>query len=278
MHPLPSRATLRAPVRLRDIGVRFGREVELTLAPAEIGAGLTIGRSDLGLAWPLNRDHCAAGQGCSISGEGEATVYFIEHVLAALAGCLISDCAVSLDGPEVPLFDGSTLPLVEAIADAGVARSSQPWPPVVVTEPILVPDAAAALCALPGEAELTYALAYDHPMIGRELASFRPGTDDFATELAPARTFIMVQEAEAARAAGLLAAGSEENSVVVYPDHLSEEPALPQAFARHKLVDMIGDLFVLGRPVLGRVLGFYTGHRHNHELARRLAGGIEPAD
>ena len=266
-----SRATLRSAAKLRGVGVRFGGEVELVLAPAEIGAGLTMERADLGASWPLDLAHTQPGPGCTISGEGEAAVHFVEHVLAALVGSGVSDCAVSVDGPEAPLLDGSALPLVEAIREAGVARSSQEWAPVVVTEAALVCDEGAALCALPGEAEFSYALDFDHPLIGSEVASFMPGRDDFAADLAPARTFITVEEAEGARAAGLLAAGGEENSVVVYPDHLSEEPALPQAFARHKLMDLIGDLFVLGRPIIGRVMGFYTGHRHNHELARRLS-------
>lgn len=266
-----SRATLRVPAKLRDVGVRFGGEVELILSPAEVGAGLSLTRTDLGATWPLDLAHTEPGPGCTISGEGEAAVHFVEHVLAALVGCGVSDCAVSVDGPEVPLLDGSALPLVQAIREAGVAVSSQEWQPLVLTEAVLVGDDGAALCALPGEAEFSYALAFDHPLIGSEVASFAPGRDDFAADLAPARTFITVEEAEGARAAGLLAAGGEDNSVVVYADRLSSRSALPQAFASHKLLDLIGDLFVLGRPIVGRVMGFYTGHRHNHDLARRLS-------
>ena len=125
--------------------------------------------------------------------------------------------------------------------------------------------------ALPGEPEFAYSLAYDHPMIGREFAEFRAGRDDFDLDLAPARTFIIFEEAEAARQAGVLASGSEENCLVVYLDRLSEQPSLPDAFARHKLIDLIGDLYLLGRPIIGRVFAFYTGHRHNHELAAMLA-------
>ncbi|MCD6360789.1 MAG: UDP-3-O-acyl-N-acetylglucosamine deacetylase [Armatimonadetes bacterium] len=267
-----TRATLRSPVTLCDIGVRFGADIELVLAPAPLEEGITLTRSDKGVTWPLDLEHSGPGPGCSVSGEGDLQVHFVEHVLAALAGCGVSDCRISLDGPEVPLFDGSALPLVEAITGAGLVQSSQPWEPLTVSDAVLVSDEGMALCALPGEAEFTYALAYDHPLIGSEVATFRPGLDDFAAELAPARTFITAEEAQAAQAAGLLAAGSEENSVVVYADHISEEPALPQPFARHKLVDLIGDLFLLGRPVVGRITAFYTGHRHNHELARLLAG------
>ncbi len=265
------RATLRRAVTLCDVGVRFGAPVTVTLAPAGIGEGLMLTRSDLGATWPLDLGHAAPGPGCTVSRSDDAEVHFTEHLLAALVGCGVSDCRIALDGREVPLFDGSALPMVEAVRDAGIVRSTEVWQPVVITQAELVAEAGAALCALPGEPEFTYALAYDHPLIGREVASFFPTRDDFALELAPARTFITAEEAQAAQAAGLLAAGTEENSIVIYPDHLSEEPALPQPFARHKLVDLLGDLFLLGRPVIGRVLAFHTGHRHNHELARRLA-------
>jgi UDP-3-O-[3-hydroxymyristoyl] N-acetylglucosamine deacetylase len=141
----------------------------------------------------------------------------------------------------------------------------------VLDQALLASDGERAACALPGEPpSWAYALWYRHPMIGRQFASFQPDAEDFDTRLAPARTFITVEEAEQAREAGLLAAGSEANCLVVYPDRVSEEPALPAAYARHKLVDMIGDLSLLSRPLVGRFFGFYTGHRHNHDLAHEI--------
>ncbi len=265
-------ATLSRCVQAREMGVRSGREIELRLEPAGTGAGLTLVRSDLGEQWPLDLAHSRPGPGCTISGEGDAAVCFVEHLLAVLSACGVTDARILLDGPEVPMFDGSALPLLELVEQAGIARSGGEPEPLVIREPVAVMDDGAAVFVVPGEpAELTYALHHDHPLIGRGFASFRPDADDFATELAPARTFITVEGAEAARAAGLLKAGSEENAVVVYPDHLSEEPTLPDAFARHKLVDLMGDLYLLGRPVLGRIFAFYTGHAHNHALARQIA-------
>ncbi len=278
MAELTRRATLAETASITGTGVRFGGEVELTLQPAEIGSGLTIARNDLGANWPLDLAHSKPGPGCTISGEGDAGVHFVEHILAALVGCGVSDCRIELNGPEVPLLDGSALPLVTAIAAAGVARSDAPWEPIVVAEPALIAQDGAALCALPGEAEFTYALSFDHHLMGSEMATFLPASGDFAADLAPARTFITAEDAELAKNVGLLAAGSEENSVVVYADHISEEPALPQSFARHKLLDLIGDLFLLGRPVVGRVMAFYTGHRQNHELARLLAAQADRND
>jgi len=267
------RATLSSRVSARQLGVRSGREIELVMEPAKIGQGLMLARSDLGQEWPLDLAHSSPGPGCTVSGEGEAAVVFVEHLLAALGAAGVTDARILLSGPEVPMFDGSALPLLSLIEEAGVARSDVELGPLVVEEPVMVADEGMALFAAPGEpAEFAYALKYDHPLIGSGFASFCPDTGDFAAELAPARTFLTLEEAQAARAAGLLNGGGEENALVVYADHLSEEPALPNAFARHKLVDLLGDLYLLGRPVLGRVFAFYTGHRHNYALAHSLMG------
>lgn len=266
------RATLRTRVSARELGVRSGRQIELVLEPSETGQGLVLARSDLGEEWPLDLAHSQPGPGCTVSGEGEAAVVFVEHLMAALGAGGVTDARILLSGPEVPMFDGSALPLLSLIEQAGVVTSDVELRPLVVEEPVLIADEGMALFAAPGEpAEFTYALKHDHPLIGSGFASFCPDTGDFAAELAPARTFLTVEEAEAARAAGLLNAGGEENALVVYADHLSEEPALPNAFARHKLVDLLGDLYLLRRPVLGRVFAFYTGHKHNHALAHTLA-------
>lgn len=267
------RATVTSDASATGIGVRSGRDITLAIGPAEIGEGLMLHRQDLGSRWPIDLEHSAPDAGCTVSGEEDAAVCFVEHLMAALWGAGVTDALVTLDGPEVPLFDGSALPLLRLIDEAGVARSGRSLDPLEVSEPAMVVDGDRVLCALPGDpAEMAYSLDYDHPVIGRQFATFVMDRDDFAADLAPARTFITFEEAEALREAGLLAAGTEENCLIVYPDHCSEEPALPQAFARHKLIDLIGDLYLLGRPLLGRVFAFYTGHRHNHELARMLAG------
>lgn len=266
-----ARCTLKTASTATDVGVRFGGEVTLSVGPAEVGEGIVLERADLGERWPLDLDHSAPGPGCSISGEGEAAVHFVEHLLAALWARGITDCVARVDGSEIPLLDGSVRPILALIDEAGIARSSATVEPIIIDEALLSSTEKVAVCALPGSpTAYAYALWYEHPMIGRQFASFRPATQDFDATLAPARTFITVEEAEQARAAGLLAAGSEENAIIVYPDHVSEEPELPVAYARHKIVDMVGDLYLLGRPLVGRFFGFYTGHQQNHDLAREI--------
>ncbi len=128
------------------------------------------------------------------------------------------------------------------------------------------------LCAIPNDTTAYhYLYSSEHPLIGQQWASFVPATGDFARDLAPARTFITIEEAEAARQAGMLKGGSTQNAIVIYPDCLSETPALPQAFARHKLLDMMGDLYLLGRPIQAHIIGSRSGHHQNHQLVQRLA-------
>ncbi|MBD3292848.1 MAG: hypothetical protein GF393_08000 [Armatimonadia bacterium] len=274
-----TRATLRGETSATAIGVRFGGEVTLSLATAEIGAGVILERADLGERWPLDLEHSAPGPGCTVSGpggdiiagNGDAGVHFVEHLMAALWARGITDCSVSVDGREIPLFDGSVRSILAMIDEAEVTRSSEEAQLLVIDQKLLSSNEKRAVCALPGQpASFAYALWYRHPMIGRQFASFQTATQGFDTELAPARTFITVEEAEEAREAGLLAEGSEENAIIVYEDRLSEEPELPVAFARHKIVDMIGDLYLLGRPLIGRFFGFYTGHKQNHALAHEI--------
>jgi UDP-3-O-acyl N-acetylglucosamine deacetylase len=266
-----TRATLTDRASATAVGVRFGGDVTLSLGPGEIGEGIVLERTDLGERWPLNLEHSAPGPGCTVSGEDEAAVHYIEHLMAALWAREITDCLVSVDGPEVPLFDGSVRPILALIDEAGVERSGETIEPLVIDQGLLSSNERCAVSVLPGRpTSFAYALKYRHPLIGRQFASFKTATGDFDRDLAPARTFITVEEAEKARQAGLLAAGSEENAIIVYEDHVSEEPELPVAYARHKIVDMIGDLYLLGRPLTGRFFGFYTGHQQNHDLAHEI--------
>ena len=172
----------------------------------------------------------------------------------------------------MPLFDGSAKPWYEAVQNTGVKPLVGEITPLRVGQPLMIEDGDRFITALPTErAEYCYALASDHPLIGYQWASYCPNSDDFGTEIAPARTFIEYERALAAQQAGQLKGGSERNALVSYPDRLSADPGLPQAFARHKLLDLLGDPYLLGRPVQARIIAARTGHRHNVLLTKRLA-------
>lgn len=265
------RRTLGKAVSLRGQGVRSGREMEVRLEPAPFGDGLRLTRRDTGEGWPVHLSAAFAGPGYTAVGTPQSHVAYVEHLLAACAGLGVSDAHVLVDGPEIPLLDGSALSWVELLGEAGLEESEVENTPLVVAEPVIVQDGLAFVLALPSEGPvLTYILDHPHPLIGRQWAEFRPAEEDFATALAPARTFITEAEARSAQAQGLLRGGSEANAIVIYENRLSAEPGLPSAFARHKLLDLSGDLYLLGRPLQAAVTACQSGHRLNHELARAL--------
>jgi UDP-3-O-[3-hydroxymyristoyl] N-acetylglucosamine deacetylase len=271
---MPKRATLSQPTRLLSgVGVRSGLEVSLRLLPASIGAGLALRRMDLGLELPLDLSHALDLPNCSAIGTGQAdATLFIEHLLAALHMTGITDVVAQVCGPEVPLLDGSSLPWVDVIGEAGICASAEEVVPLTVTAPVRIQDGDRFVEALPAPMpSFAYELYYDHPLIGTQQAGFRPGVDDFATMLAPARTFALEHELRYMQEHGLLRAGGEDNCLVIYPDRFSAAPTLPDEFARHKILDLLGDLYLLGRPVIAAVRGHLTGHVHNRALLARLA-------
>jgi len=206
----------------------------------------------------------------------------VEHLLSALAGLGVSDAMIELHGPEVPIGDGSALPFVEALRAAGLVELGEDAVgPIVVKERIEIEDprgaAAGRMVAEPGEGpglELVYHLDYGpgSPLAAQTVRFVsNPGADDYATAIAPARTFSTLEEAVAMRRMGLFGHLTPAQMLVIGPDgpventyRFSDEPA------RHKVLDMLGDLSLAGRPIRGRVTAWRSGHALNHAMARRL--------
>ena len=267
-----TRRTIAQPVTTHGLGVRSGAEITLAFLPAESGVGLRLRRTDLGSEMPIGLATVTSSAVCTAVGSGEARVDFVEHVLAALHAGGVSDLVVEVSGGEIPMFDGSALPLWQMLQEAGFTDHPEPLAPLVVREEIVIEQGDKVLRALPADAPtFAYALAHPHPMVGEQTASYDPSSDDFARDLAPARTWGLYEELAHLRAAGLLAGGSEENAVVIFADHLSAPLAWPNAFARHKLLDLYGDLYLLGAPIIGRISAARTGHADNHLLAQAIA-------
>ncbi len=266
------RRTVAHSVAKRGRGVWSGQEVTVRLEPAEAGHGLRARRDDCGVEIPLHVSGVRHTENCTVVGEPPHVVSSTEHLLSALSAFGITDVLIGLDGPEVPLFDGSAAAFAEMLQEAGSVELSGEVEPIPLAEPILVAEAERAILALPAdEPAFGYVLDYAHPLIGRQFALYKPHRDDYATELAPARTFVTQEQAEALLRAGELRGGSEANAIVVYADHLSAELRLEQEFARHKILDLLGDLYLLGRPLLAHVIAYRTGHTENNALARRIA-------
>lgn len=270
------RRTPAREVALTGTAVRtHGGPATITLGPGE--AGFVFRRADLGLDLPADLDHLVPVPNCTALGAGgQPQVLFVEHVLSALAGLGYSDAQVTVHGPEIPLLDGSAAPLVAALQTAGAVELPGEVAPIVLDQPVWWVSEGQCVGALPADRwSVDYTFRHAHPLIRDDYLRV-DGATDYATAIAPARTFATEHEIHALRDQGLIKGGSEDNLLIVYDDRFSAPLRLQHELAAHKLLDLIGDLALLGRPLQAQLVAYRTGHSDNHMLARairdRLAG------
>ncbi len=267
------RQTLATPCELEGVGLHSGRPVRMRLVPAEPRTGIVFVRTDAGVEIPARLEYVGPSFYATVLQKEGESVSTIEHLMAALYALQVDDLRVELDAPEVPILDGSAMPFVERILEAGRADLPVEREYLHVIRPISVGDAEKTISVHPcPEFRVTYAIEFDHPMLGyQELTASLWGGDSFARKLAPARTFTFEREVEALRRAGLARGGSLENAVVVGERGLLN-PGLRfrDEFVRHKMLDLTGDLALIGRPIRGHVIAYRAGHDLHGKLARRI--------
>lgn len=269
--------TIAEAVTVRGTGLFTGQPASATIRPAEEGHGIVFVRSDLDgrPQIPARVDHVVERPRRTTLQRGETTVEMVEHCMAALVGSAIDNCTVEVDGPELPAGDGSAMPFVEAIDSVGLTEQSAPRNYLVVDTPITVREGDATVAALPIDTpalELLYALDYGaQSPLGRQVHSSTITREEFRSSIAPARTFSTEQEAQAMRAKGLFAHLTPKDMLVLGPSgpientlRFEDEPV------RHKVLDLLGDIHLVGRPILGRIVAHRAGHKLNHKLAREL--------
>ena len=270
------RRTLKAPIGCVGVGLHSGLRATVTLHPAAAGTGIVFRRTDLGIEIPALFDRVTDTRLCTAIGEGEARIGTIEHVMAALAGTGIDDAIVEVDGPEVPIMDGSAAPFVFLIDCAGIATTAAPRTVVEVLKPIRVEDPTGAFAELrpAQEAAFDIDLEIDFPntAIGRQALGLRLTPRAFREALADARTFTLAEDVARLRSVGLAQGGSLANAVVVDGPMILNPGGLrrPDEFVRHKVLDVVGDLALAGTPLRGRFRGSRSGHALNNRLLRAL--------
>lgn len=268
--------TLSAAVRFRGVGLHSGRPVRLSVLPAPAGTGVVFERVDLALPRedrrvPVGVEALIESALCTrIGNAAGVTVSTIEHLMAALAGCGIHNALVRLDGPEVPILDGSSRPFVTAFLAAGLRCLAAPLTAIRVLRPVEV-RMGQATARLEPAAALSIAFEIDFPdapAIGRQSREMTMCNGAFVRELSDSRTFCRQADVEAMRASGLALGGTYENAVVVDGERVLSPGGLRHRDepVRHKMLDAMGDLAVAGAPILGR----YVGHRAGHTLTGRL--------
>ena len=266
--------TLRDVASCRGIGLHCGQPVTMTLRPAAPDSGIVFRRSDAGAEiradWSNSVDSALSTVLSNREGIHVATV---EHLLAALAGNCIDNAVVELDGPEVPIMDGSAAPFVRLIERVGTEAQDAPRRAIKIMKPVEVAENGSSAALLPDSGfSMSFEIDFDNPLIRHQDISLSIDPDAFNAELAPARTFGLLDDWPRLKAAGLARGGSLDNAIVVSGDRVLNAGGLRFAdeFVRHKLVDAVGDLFLAG----GAIIGHFRGLRSGHALTRRLLAAV----
>jgi UDP-3-O-[3-hydroxymyristoyl] N-acetylglucosamine deacetylase len=269
--------TVLGPAIFAGVGVHTGAHVRVAVRPAPIDTGIVFVRTDI--ADQDNRITASAEAVCKtqlgtvIGNAAGVTVSTIEHLMAAFATLGVDNAVVELDGPEMPIMDGSSEPFVQILDQAGRRQQEAPRRYIEILAPIEVIDGDKSARLLPCDRfEVAFEIVFDSPVIGRQAVDLAMDEAAFRTELANCRTFGFAHEVEALRAMGLARGGSLDNAVVIEGDRILNPEGLrrPDEFVRHKALDAIGDLYVLGAPILGRFEGRLAGHGINNQLVRAL--------
>jgi UDP-3-O-[3-hydroxymyristoyl] N-acetylglucosamine deacetylase / 3-hydroxyacyl-[acyl-carrier-protein] dehydratase len=277
---VPRQRTIAGPESLAGTGLHTGQPVTMRLLPAPVGSGIVFRRTDLGAPADVPARLAQVGatdRGTTIAA-GEARIHTVEHLLSAFAGMGIDNAIVELDAAEPPAADGSARVFVELLGRAGVEEQDAPARTIAVAEAFSFADGESDYVVSPADAfEASAAIEFDHARIGRQFASFRVDPESYAREIAPARTFGFLKEVEGLRARGLALGGAVENAVVLTDDGLAEgvELRFADEFVRHKLLDLIGDLALLGGQLRAHVVARRPSHRGNVALAREIQARSE---
>jgi UDP-3-O-[3-hydroxymyristoyl] N-acetylglucosamine deacetylase/3-hydroxyacyl-[acyl-carrier-protein] dehydratase len=270
--------TISREAAMSGLGLFSGEPATLTFAPAEADSGITFVREQDGkvATIPALVANVLKKPRRTCLRNGTLFVETIEHCMAALSGMGIDNAYVKISGGkvgEVPGGDGSAKPFVDVLREAGVTEQSVARKPLVITKPVQVSMGDATLAALPGPKD-TLEIIYEFeggPPVGRQTFSFRLGDDDFVDQLAPARTFVFEKEAQEMRARGIGKHLTPKELLVISPTGpLDNRFRYDNECVRHKVLDLIGDLYLVGRPIRGRLVAHKSGHALNHQLARRL--------
>jgi len=270
--------TIARHTELSGRGLFTSQPCRMSFEPAEVGAGVVFQRTDL--ADPVRIAASAANLSKrsrrTTLHNGQVTVETVEHVLSAVNGLGLSNLLIELTGPEVPDLDGSPKPFCDALGEAGVQTQDAERNVWAITQAVTVADGDAMLTALPGRPDcldILFDLDYSHePSIGRQVLAFRLGADDYARDLAPARTFLLADEAEELRRQGIGEHLTTKDVLVMGPDGpVDNELRFADEHVRHKVCDLVGDLMLFGRALRGRIVAYKSGHALTHQLLKKLA-------
>ena len=269
-----TRRTISAPARIAGVGLHLGRDCELTFRPAGAGAGITFRRVDLAdrPIIPARVDQVTATERRTQLGSGAAAIHTVEHVLSAVAALEIDDLMIDMSGPEPPILDGSSAPFYDALIGVGIEEIPGEPEYLMLTEPLRVIDGNSVYEAHPAnELTLDVTIEFPHPVIGRQSARYVVGRESYRDQMAAARTFGFLNEVEELRAKGLIQGASTDNAIVLDDTGVvANVLRWDDEFLRHKALDCVGDLALVGSRVKARIVAVRPSHRGTVTLVREM--------
>ncbi len=277
---LRSQRTLAQSAACCGIGLHSGLIVNLELRPLPPSSGIVFQRVDLPgrpTVVAAVRNVTSTVFATTLESRG-VSVGTVEHLLAALAGLGVDNVLVQVDASEVPIMDGSALPFVDLVRNAGILEQDAVQPHLRILRAVEIVEGVRAAGFYPADClDVTCRISFDHPLIGEQRGSYRHDEREFARGVGPARTFGMKRDVEALLESGMARGGSPDNAVVLTEDGVLNEGGLrfQDEFVRHKILDCLGDMALLGYPVLGHFVGIRSGHELHARLMRRLLAATD---
>jgi UDP-3-O-[3-hydroxymyristoyl] N-acetylglucosamine deacetylase/3-hydroxyacyl-[acyl-carrier-protein] dehydratase len=275
---MENQKTIQREISLKGAGIHTANKVRITFKPADIDTGVTFMRTDLA-AQPLIRASVeyllpqASNLRRTSIGRDGVQIHTIEHLLAALSGLGIDNIRVEIDNNELPGLDGSSLGFVEALIEAGIKEQEKERRYYSIKEPIFIEEDGVSIVAVPSaEFRISYTVSYDHPLLKVQFLELTINPEAFKSELACARTFCLEEEAIELRQQGLGLGANYENTIVLGKGGvIKNKLRFEDEFIRHKMLDLLGDLYVLGQPLKGHIIAVKSGHAINLKLLRKIA-------
>ena len=270
---MDAQRTLRRQISCVGIGLHSGNKVNLSLKPAPADFGVRFRRTDLGdHEVPATVHNLAGIQLATGLSRNEVSVETVEHLLAALTSVGVDNVLVELNSPVVPILDGSAAPFIYLIHEAGVRRLQAARKYLKIVRPIAISRGDKRIALYPSDHfKVTYSISYDHPLLRHQSRTLTITEESFVEDVAPARTFTFLKDVEVMRQNGLALGGSLENAIVLGETGiLNNALRFEDEFVRHKILDAIGDLALVGYPVIGHLVAHRAGHALHTEFATKI--------
>lgn len=268
--------TIENIINCNGIGLHLGNKANITLKPAPEGTGIQFYRKDMGDKYPFTKavaENITDTRFATTIGYNGNSVHTIEHLMAALSGMGIDNVVVEVDNVEVPIMDGSAAPFVSLIKEAGLKEQNAVQPYIKITKPIELTDGRKSISIAPADKlGVTFHISYDHPLIREQEYIYTAGNGGFEKEIASARTYGFLKEVKQLTAIGLAKGGSLDNAIVVDEDGILNVDGLRfrDEFVRHKILDLLGDIALLGMPVVGHITAKRSGHALNTRFVKEI--------